>query len=99
MARRRLLLPIFVWLLAISVAACSAGTSPTAIGSPSSNPSSSCPNGNGGKCLGPVEAGTYSTVEFRPQITYRVPSGWANYEDLPGNFLLVPPGGNLPGVD
>jgi hypothetical protein len=98
-ARRCSLVPIYVWILAITVAGCSAGTSPTAIGSPSSSPSSSCPNGDGGECLGPLEAGTHSTVEFRPQITYRVPSGWANYEDLPGSFLLVPPGGNLPGVD
>ena len=91
--------PIFVWLLAIFVAGCSAGTSSAAIASPSSVPSPSCPNSDGGKCLGPLRAGTYSTVEFRPQITYRVPSGWANYEDLPGNFLLVPPEGNLPGVN
>jgi hypothetical protein len=28
-----------------------------------------------------------------------VPDGWANYEDLPGNFLLVPPSGSLDGVD
>ena len=32
-------------------------------------------------------------------ISYTVPDGWANYEDLPGNFLLVPPGGSLDGVD
>jgi hypothetical protein len=28
-----------------------------------------------------------------------VPEGWANYEDLPGNFLLVPPGNDLLGVN
>ncbi len=85
--------------VSIDRAGCSAGTSPTATGTPSSSPSSSCPNGEGGKCLGPLGAGTYTTVEFRPKLTYRVPTGWANYEDLAGNFLLVPPGGNLPGVN
>ncbi|MDP8905731.1 MAG: hypothetical protein M3N29_10575 [Chloroflexota bacterium] len=28
-----------------------------------------------------------------------MPDGWANYEDLPGNFLLVPPSGSNEGVD
>ena len=32
-------------------------------------------------------------------MTYTVSDGWANYEDLPGNFLLVPPGESLEGVD
>jgi hypothetical protein len=36
---------------------------------------------------------------FRPTIAYRVPKGWGNFEDLPGNFLLIPPGGKLAGVD
>jgi hypothetical protein len=29
---------------------------------------------------------------FLPQITYRVSKGWTNWEDSPGNFLLVAPG-------
>ena len=58
------------------------------------------PNRSGGECLGTAwTPGTYSTVAFRPTITYTVPSGWANYEDLPGNFLLLPPGADLAGVD
>jgi hypothetical protein len=28
------------------------------------------------------------TVTFSPAITYTVPAGWTNGEDLPGNFLL-----------
>ena len=33
--------------------------------------------------------GTYTTVSFMPAITYTVPAGWANGEDLPGNFQLL----------
>lgn len=58
-----------------------------------------CPSRHGGQCLGPLAAGTYTTVAFTPQVTYRVPDGWANYEDLPGNFLLLAPGGSVLGVD
>ena len=32
-------------------------------------------------------------------MAYTVPDGWANYEDTPGNFLLVPPSGTLEGVN
>jgi hypothetical protein len=39
------------------------------------------------------------TSEFHPTITYRVPMGWGNFEDLLGNFLLIPPNGDLAGVD
>lgn len=46
-----------------------------------------CPSG-GGRCLGPLEAGTYTTQVFAPQITYTVPEGWTNGEDLLGNFLI-----------
>ena len=47
-----------------------------------------CPNPHGGQCLGRLEPGTYTTVSFAPAITYTVPAGWANGEDLPGNFQL-----------
>jgi hypothetical protein len=50
-------------------------------------------------CLGPVDAGTYTTVQLRPTLTYTVPDGWANYEDLPGQFILLPPGAHVRGVD
>lgn len=57
----------------------------------SSEPSSDaprCPNSHGGSCLGLLEAGEYRTTTFDPEITYTVPDGWMNMEDLPGNFLL-----------
>jgi hypothetical protein len=47
-----------------------------------------CPNPYGGRCLGPLEPGTYRTRVFEPGIRYTVPDGWVNAEDLPGNFLL-----------
>jgi hypothetical protein len=49
--------------------------------------------------LGALTAGTYKTRVFHPAISYTVPDGWKNFEDTPGNFLLVPPDGNLPGVN
>jgi hypothetical protein len=60
---------------------------------------SPCPNPEGQACLGRLAAGTYTTQIFHPTLTYTVPAGWKNYEDTPGNFLLVPPHGNLPGVN
>jgi hypothetical protein len=66
---------------------------------PKPTPLPTCPNSEGGSCLGTLVAGTYTTIIFQPQITYTVPSGWANYEDRPGNFLLVPPGFDLQGVN
>ena len=60
----------------------------------------SCPNPyGGGECLGPLGAGTYRTTVFETPFTVTVPDGWTNYEDESGNFLLVPPGGSLDGVD
>lgn len=82
-----------------ATAATSPSTSLTPMRSPSSAQRPSCPNGDGGDCLGPLSAGTYTTVTFHPRITYTVPAGWSNFEDLPGNFLLVPPGGTLTGVN
>lgn len=58
-----------------------------------------CPNPEGGSCLGQVSAGTYTTKVFMPTLTYTVPPDWWNYEDTPGNFLIVPPWGTLPGVN
>lgn len=58
-----------------------------------------CPNPHGGSCLGELTAGTYTTTVMDTPLTYTVSDKWTNYEDLPGNFLLVPPGGSLEGVD
>jgi len=59
-----------------------------------------CPSPwDGGSCLGPLAAGTYRTTVFEDPFTFTVPEGWANFEDLPGQVLLLPPGGILQGVD
>jgi hypothetical protein len=58
-----------------------------------------CGNQDGGFCLGPLQPGTYHTTAFTPRLIYSVPKGWENDEDLAGNFLLVPPGGDLRGVN
>ena len=79
-----------------------ASTSPSPIAAtptPKGSPSQKCPSSEGGVCLGEVPAGTYSTKSFRPRLTYTVPDGWSNLEDLPGNFLLVPPAYSLEGVN
>jgi hypothetical protein len=77
--------------------------SPTTQSSESSSPASKfCPNPEGGSfntCLGDLKAGTYHTQTFHPPLTYAVPPGWSNQEDLLGNFLLLPPGATLEGVN
>ncbi|WP_394253472.1 LamG domain-containing protein [Arthrobacter pityocampae] len=50
-----------------------------------------CPDPHGGICLGVLDAGTYSTSSFAPALSYTVPTGWQNGEDLPGNVLLSRP--------
>jgi hypothetical protein len=74
---------------AISSPAASQSASPTTV---------ACPNPDGGpanKCLGALAAGTYATSAFQPGLRYSVPAGWGNYEDLPGQVLLLPPGAML----
>jgi hypothetical protein len=79
--------------------------SPSASGEQSASPSAStsppaCPNPEGQACLGSLTAGEYTTKQFEPAISYTVPGGgWANFEDSPGTFLLVPPGYTLQGVN
>lgn len=83
-----------------------AAPSPTAVPSatlalPSAPRRPPCPNPDGGSsnhCLGSIQAGTYQTEMFTPTVRYTVPGGWSNFEDLPGNFLLIPPGGSLDGI-
>ena len=66
---------------------------------PTATPSTCNPLEDGGPCLGLLSLGTYTTKVFTPSITYTVTDGWGNWEDLPGNFLLVPPGEELAGVN
>jgi hypothetical protein len=50
---------------------------------------------DGPEVICPLEAGTYATEFFVPQVTYTVPSvGWGslNRQAAPGNFHLFPPG-------
>ena len=83
------------------------GTSPiatvAAVGSTPGPSSNRCTHSEGGananRCRGPLPSGTYTTYEFAPPLTYTVGSGWANWEDLPGEFLLLPPGSSLVGVN
>jgi hypothetical protein len=65
----------------------------------STSPPPQCPNPEGQACLGELAPGHYTTTVFTPTLTYTVPVDWSNLEDTPGNFLLVPPRGNLPGVN
>jgi hypothetical protein len=97
--------PCAVTLAAPLVVGCSAASDPAASTAPAAStspsaaaasspaatgtPEPSCPNPEGQACLGPLAAGTYTTRMFDPAITYPVPAGWRNYEDTPGNFLLV----------
>jgi hypothetical protein len=81
------------------VAGCGGGSSggTPAARSESSAPTPSatrpaCPNPDGGQCLGDLEAGDYSTVDLIPGLSYAVPDGYSNLEDLTGNFILVPTG-------
>jgi hypothetical protein len=40
-----------------------------------------------------LKAGTYSSRQFTPKLTYTVPAGgWANYTDEPGTYSLHHPG-------
>jgi hypothetical protein len=104
----RVLPPLTLALMtACSVAplASSTGPSPTASTTLSTTPSASpsgCPDapaGSNNLCLGPLAAGTYTTRVFEPALTYTVPGGWTNIEDLPGQVLFLPPGATHAGVD
>jgi hypothetical protein len=73
-----------------------AGSASQASSTPSTSTTSTgrplCPISYRGDCLGPLSAGTYTTAQFQPPITYTVPDGWGNWEDQPDNFLLIAPG-------
>src|SRR5436305_13161512 len=77
------------------------GANTAPLNSPTGPSPAQCPNPEGLACIGPLTAHRqYTTVLFDPAITYSVPAaGWNNFEDLPGNFLLVPPGNDLAGVN
>jgi hypothetical protein len=84
---------IVVCLLAVALSGCTyedpdAAPSVAATSDQPEPTSLTCPERDRGDCLGPLDPGTYSTTSFEPSLTYTVPAGWANGEDLPGNMLL-----------
>jgi hypothetical protein len=88
---------------ASTVAPTISATEPVAAAGTPGPSGNQCTNHEGGananRCRGPLPAGTYTTYTFEPPLTYTVTEGWANWEDLPGNFLLLPPGATLVGVN
>jgi hypothetical protein len=68
---------------------------PVAAGADCSNPE----GGSTNTCLDELSAGRHETSTFAPALSYDVPADWSNLEDLPGNFLLLPPGSTLAGVN
>jgi len=83
----------------------SAAISPSTVASASAAASGTptcVSSSDGPEVLCRLEAGTYRTVDFQPQLTYTVPSaGWGslNRAAAPGNFHLFPPGALLSGFD
>jgi hypothetical protein len=57
-----------------------------------------CPVPDSGTCLGVLAAGTYTSHSFHPRFRFHVPARWANYLDIPGLYLLQPPGAKAPGT-
>ncbi len=98
---------VAVAVLLLTCAACGApaeGQVPTRMAADSASPVTSsrqapCPNPRGGSCLGPLAANSYTSRVFQPPISYSVSAGWDNEVDTLGDFLLIPPGGNLRGAD
>ncbi len=85
-----------------ATAASSASAEPTdddALASPEPSTAVVCPNPHGGACLGELDAGTYTTQVFATPLTYTVPEGWTNDEDLPGNFIVFPPSASRDQID
>jgi hypothetical protein len=94
--------------VAITATACGGGSSTSASSDQVTWPPSvgvaagaMCPDSDpANKCLNKIDAGTYTTVQFEPALTYTVPDGgWSNPDDLPGEFMLLPPGSDIRGVD
>ena len=87
---RRFILGAFALVIVSSTAAAA-----TAKQFPSA--SHRCPVPDSGTCLGVLTAGAHSSGSFRPKLSFRVPARWANYLDIPGLYVLQPPGAKPPG--
>ena len=89
----------FAWMGAVSLAVALAGCvqappGASETGSGTTEPSplpSECPIPDGGECRGELGAGSYSSTQFEPAVTYTVSEGWQNLVDLPGAYLLAAP--------
>ncbi len=81
----------------VSVAVLVATASAIAVLTPA-RASHGCPVPDSGTCLGVLAAGTYTSHSFRPKFRFHVPARWANYLDIPGLYLLQPPGAKPPGT-
>jgi hypothetical protein len=87
-------LGVALTLTAISLSGCGGDAPPADVTPQLVRAQQACPNPEGGSCLGSLRPGTYTTQAFAPAITYTVPRGWTNREDLPGNFQLQREGDN-----
>jgi hypothetical protein len=94
---------------ALLLAGCGSGSSSTT-GAPPTSPDPvvssatgpafvTCPYGGGGLCVGALDAGRHRSRALHPALTYSVPGGWDNPEDLEANYELLPPGATPPAVE
>jgi hypothetical protein len=83
------MLALAILFMASGALAGAVSASPTAM--------STCPVTDSGTCLGRLATGTYTAQSFRPKFSFHVSAGWANYLDIPGLYLLQPPGAKPPG--
>jgi hypothetical protein len=84
-------------MLALAILVMASGAFATGAVSASRTTTTTCPVPDSGTCLGKLAAGTYTAQSFRPKFSFRVSAGWANYLDIPGLYLLQPPGAKPPG--
>jgi hypothetical protein len=67
-------------------------TSPPASATPLPIVGATCTPNTNDACLGPLAAGTQSSVLFAPPITFDIPAGWYNHADSAGEYVLDAPG-------
>jgi hypothetical protein len=77
---------VLAMALALVVAACGGSAAPAAPASPS------------GPAPSPLAPGTYTSVAFKPAVTFTVPAGWENPDDVPGYLLIRPLGDENNGI-
>ena len=85
---------VLLGILAMCLASCSGGG-----GTPPQVERSGCPYADGQACLGRLPAGLHRSSVLTPPLRYRVPRGWANAQDTPGDLLLAPARSTPAGVN